>query len=134
MNPPDLGSVTPPTSESAPPSATASVSATTATTPTTSTTANAPPRVLHATDTASSKKIHRADASKCFVYTDWKDNTPKPPGMMPPPTDVPCPPEMLKAPWDECRGGTLMTTALASECVCHFSGNPPPPSKKLKCP
>ena len=76
--------------------------------------------------------VYRGGPGACVVYPS--DGRTRPPGSLPPPVDVPCPPSMTDPAWDECQGGELSTTATAGECRCFLGGNPPPPERTVRCP
>lgn len=76
--------------------------------------------------------IYRSNAG-CFVRID--DGKTRPPGMYPPPTDVPCPPEMQSEVWKECVGDLVMSNDAGTACQCFLTGNPPPPARPMsRCP
>lgn len=78
--------------------------------------------------------IHATPSGGCHVYVGPGD--PNVPGLPPPPTPVPCPPELLDPAWGHCTGADAMATNAARDaCICIPGlGDPPWPAFRVPCP
>lgn len=78
--------------------------------------------------------IHHG-AGSCWVDLPFEV---APTSVQPPPTRaVPCPPVFASDPaYAACEYGKVHLAALEPEadCVCYFTGNPPPAPKDIACP
>jgi hypothetical protein len=78
--------------------------------------------------------IHHG-GGRCWVELPFAET---PTSWQPPPTEaVACPPEFSgDQAYRDCEYGEVHLLAVApkAECVCYFTGNPPPSPKEIDCP
>lgn len=77
--------------------------------------------------------VFASDGGGCLTFPT--DGQMRPPGMMPPPKEVECPPALLDPAWNNCTGVSYLSADASGEhCACSPMGNPPPPAFEVPCP